>query len=206
MGAISVTQKEFIKEFDSLRLHYPSFAMPDIQTVRDIYFSRLSRFSLEIFNRALPEILRAHPQYFPSCGVVTQQCEMAQADQRRPGAFPRARYHAADHGCHLEARQEMDSFRQALHSIAPYEADHVFCAGKAVTPICPWCGMVQAPWVNPFIESMIEANPVETEFWNPMHKGTLLCDTCSRLDWPSMKYRGARGGDGYYPPQTQVIP
>jgi hypothetical protein len=178
-----MTQSEWKKAFIELHAEYPGFSMPDPKIVERVYFDQLKNFSLEIFKRALPELLRMNPQFFPACGVVKSMCESAALMQDSQGHLPKRRFHPEDHGCKMVGKQEMSHARRLLFEVAPFEGYHVECSGE-IHPVCPECGISQAPFVNPFISLLMKEYPSDTKDWSSLHKGTLLCHACEVIDGP----------------------
>lgn len=179
-----MTSVEFNIGFKELHSRYPGFPMPEPKMVGKIWFEDLKFFSLAILRQAIPEVLRVSPQFFPACGIVKAMCEAAQALQNAAGRFPRPRFYPMHHDCRAEAgRHEIGEARQKLFRASYYEGIHVLCLGP-IAPVCPWCGIIQSRWENPYILVLKEQYPVETEQWNVEHKGTLLCEKCQGLRYP----------------------
>lgn len=180
-----MTKAEFKKAFDELHARYPGFQMPEPKMVMAIWYEDLKRFSLKTFQRSMAEILRQEPQYFPGCGTVKRVLEAEEHGAYMAGCYPEPRFAPFDHGCKLKP-QTAKGPRKLLYILCPYEALHILCRlkGEEFQVRCPWCGVEQKSWSNPFVELLMKMHPVETKGWNPTYKGLMLCETCARIPWP----------------------
>lgn len=188
---------EFQKAFKNLQSRYPGsvldkYDLKDQARICAVYFEELKSFDLNTFKLALPEIVRRIPDFFPAVGRVKLICSEVREQSLRQGSLPRPRFRPADHGCKITGRQQIEKIRRLLFEVSPYEAVHVLCQGE-MHPVCPNCGIEHNPWENPIIAVLMEQYPNDTECWNSMHKGNLLCVSCERMEWPKEFLRATVG-------------
>jgi hypothetical protein len=88
------------------------------------------------------------------------------------------KYEPVAHEC-AKAKPEPGEALRLLAIISHYEAAHVLCPGP-IWSRCPNCGKPGEPSVHPTIELLKHQFPAETKDWNPLTKGFMLCDECSR--------------------------
>lgn len=177
-------KSRFQNWFNDLHAHYPGFQMPSPKLVMDIYFKELGRYPEETLNGCVGGLLSASPQFFPTAGLIKQQCEALIDATRAQGKKPRVRYWPHDHGCQVNgSKLKLAGPRKFLYAINAYEAAHVLCACDK-SPRCPWCGRDSISFINPMIKKLMEDFPLTTKGWNPAHKGNSLCVDCERRDYP----------------------
>lgn len=180
---------EWKQMFRHLRSQYPGFSMPEPAYVEKVYFEELRQFSEKVVVKSIADLKRTSPQFFPPLGVLRNACESAAEAFAAEGKYPNVKFWPHDHGCNCEkVRTEISGPRKLLYNIAPYEAVHVLCRSNQ-PPRCPWCGLNVAPFINPFIQLLIETHPEDTKGWNPAHKGNVLCGSCDTLKYPEQFMR-----------------
>lgn len=186
-----MTKDQFKTEFQSWRIKYPNNPMQawpdeDKAKVLLIWYGDLKYYSIDTLKKAMVEVYQESPLYFPTCAVVKRECEAVLVRGSGSGRVPTIRFQPEDHGCSLE-KQAFEKAHKLLYTVNSYEAFHVRCEGD-IRPRCPECGISLAPFENPFIRLLMEQYPDDTECWNPLHKGTILCDACkSFIEAPPRK-------------------
>jgi hypothetical protein len=121
---------------------------------------------------------------FPTPGAVRHFVLDAGRQAQQAASWPWPTMRLPTHQCLMSAKMKVTQAWRLLLGISPYEAHHVFCGGKP-EPICPVCGLVQAPFINPLTATIASFYPEECKDWNPYHKGYLLCPKHESIDSPS---------------------
>ncbi|MDD5220600.1 MAG: hypothetical protein PHV11_08545 [Candidatus Bipolaricaulis sp.] len=191
-----MTKQELAKEIHLIGSCFPKFRPPETwKEVIDAYYEHLQGFPLEAIRQARILIVQdkdrgkwgtaaerasdfpTAAELFDLCRVYMQTCK-----SNEEARYQFSRFHPTKHQCHPQIKGhksgKANSTRLMLFKANPYEGFHVLCQGQPA-PVCPMCGAVQEPWVNPFIKMLMEMHPKETKGWNPYHKGLLLCYSCS---------------------------
>lgn len=192
-----MTKSEFQAEMKTLAACFPKFKPESWSAVYGAYFDNLCHFSLPALKWACQTViqntgrLEYHSGEFPSAAELFGLCREYMQRQANKGDI-HARFKPLAHECnpklakmrevYAKQKEEHKGFtrltepRSMLGVASWYEAKHCCC--PTVGPVCPNCGLVQEPWINPLKEYLINRFPLETKEWNKFHHGLLLCGKC----------------------------
>lgn len=137
-------------------------------------------------NVAFRDAMRESLEYEPRVGSIYARAKAIEEQAGKP-MYPRPKFPPPDHGCKLivrESKLHFTSVRKMLYQLNRYEGVHVECSGRP-DPVCPWCGTTQEPFANPLMVELAKMFPEQTKQWNIWHKGYLLCEACSNLNYPA---------------------
>jgi len=185
-----LTLKEFTPEVKKLEA---AKGVPIPRSVEEIeyrdlrrlaVFELVERFPLAVFQEARRRLCGTDgsddPRFFPHSDEIVEVCEEVVEESKPKETLPRSKFIPAVHKCGPKpgdgpAIEEL-KFLCGLSAPPGYEAEHILCRGK-IAATCPVCGKHHLE-LGVFDE-IIRRYPEETENWNPLFKGLMLCSKCA---------------------------
>lgn len=185
MERLSVTRQHFkaiLSQFES-GYTFLSKAKEDKEARLNLYHGALQGFTDEVIVLGFQVMSRDwQSKEFPTPGIMLNFILATDREKHLSQTWPHSVWKVSRHECVL-GKHTVTLAWKILEGLSPYEARHIFCNGKP-QPVCPICGRIQEPIINPTIAKLASLFPEICKDWNPYHKGYQICANCESIKNP----------------------